>query len=126
MSEYKDMFNEYVDEILIRDFDDFITIAPPIFFLGSHDSIAVRVEKNENGCVVSDCHTVQDYWDEYVDDLEKYSERIQNICDKFGLYRDGNSFCMQVYGYWNENPHSVRKQIGNFLQAMFLLGNVFI
>lgn len=121
--QYIDLFKDYVDSFLVKDQGDFMTVAPPIFFNGSSDSIAVRIARNEEGGYdISDCHTVQDYWDEYLGDTDKYSDRIETICQRFDLYRgDRGAFCTRTYG---DNPVRVERHIGYFIQAIMLLGNI--
>lgn len=126
MSEYNDMFDGYIKEFLVRDQGEFITIAPPIFFSGSHASIAIRLQKNESGYEISDCHTVEDHWEDADIDVAKYQDKIDNLCDKFDLYKDGRCFSRQIVGTYSENPISVYNQIGYFLQAMILLGNIYM
>lgn len=126
MSEYRDILDGYFKEFLVRDQQTFVTVAPPIYFLGSSDSIAIRIEKNENGYEISDCHTVEDYWEDAEIDISKYQDRINKICKKFDLYKDERCFCMQICGHYSENPVFVYNQIGYFLQAMMLLGNIMI
>ncbi len=123
--EYIDLFKDYIDSFLVKDQGSFMTVAPPIFFNGSFDSIAVRIAKNEEGGYdISDCHTVQDYWDEYFGDIDKYGDRIERICEKFGLNRgDRGAFCTQTVG---DDPVRVGRHIGYFIQAMMLLGNIDI
>lgn len=126
MSEYKDIFDGYIKEFLVRDQESFMIVAPMIFFSGSSDSIAIRIEKNDNGYEVSDCHTVEDYWEDADIDVDKYQDRISKICEEFALYKNERCFCKQIWGYHNENPVSVYNQIGYFLQAMILLGNIIV
>lgn len=126
MSEYTDIFDGYIKEFLVRDQGSFMTVAPPIYFSGSHSSIAIRLEKNENGYEISDCHTVEDFWEDADIDIAKYKERIDKLCDSFDLYKDERCFCRQIIGTYSENPISVYNQIGYFLQAMILLGNIEI
>lgn len=122
---YIDLFDDYIKSFLVKDQGSFMTVAPPIFFPGSFDSIAIRIAKNENGGYeLSDCHTVQDYWDECFDDTEKYKERIEQICNRFELKRgDRGAFIMNTHG---DDPVRVNREIGTFLQAIVLLGNVYI
>lgn len=121
MSEYSELFKNYIDSFLVKDQQSFLTVAPPIFFSGSFDSLAIRIEKNEGGFVLSDCHTVQDYWDEFYNDMDKYQDKIQTICDKFCLFREERSFCVQTLG---DDPLRVHRQLGYFLQALSLLANI--
>lgn len=124
MSEYNEMFESYIKEFLVRDQGTFMTVAPPIFFSGSHTSIAIRIEKNDCGYEISDCHTVDDFWDDAEIDVSKHQDKIDKICDKFDLYKDERCFSMQIVGMYSENPISVFNQIGYFFQAMILLGNI--
>lgn len=120
---YMELFRGYVDEIVIRDHGEFMIVIPPIYFPFTPDSISLRVQKVDDGYILGDCHRIEDYWEECELDIEKYSERIERICKKFDIYRDERSFCTRIQ---SDCPERTRREIGMFLQAMVLLGNIYI
>lgn len=127
MSEYKDLFNDFINSLMIRDQEQFITVSLPIFFKGNCDSTAIYVRKlNENdvynqGFYIDDCKTVADYWELFDVDTEKQAEKIKKICDSFGVEIVDDRVTMIVPG--DNFPRFVHA-IGNFLQVLSLLGNL--
>lgn len=123
MSEYMDYFQQYIDAFLVRDNQTFMTVAPPVFFPKTFDSIAIRIEKTQNGVDVTDCHCIEDYWEEMGINEADYQDRIKKICDSFDLYREDRCFCMHILSDCTTRTYN---EIGYFLQAMALLGNIYI
>lgn len=123
MSEFLDLYNSLIKDIWVRDGENYLIITPTIFFPGTSESIALQISKDENGYVITDCHTLTDYWEEIDLPCDDYKERIDKICNKFGLEFQGNTLKKQTYV---EDEVRLFKAIGFFLQGMFLLANVYI
>lgn len=125
MSKYRDILDDFFNSLVVRDQETFMTVGLPIFFGSHNESIAISVRENENGFLLSDCHTVADFWELADIDTAAYADRIKLICDSFGVWIDGNNVLMQVYV---EDACSARFQhaVGDFLQALSLLGNIYI
>lgn len=120
--DYKQLYKEFLDSFLVKDQGTFLTVAPPVYFGGSFDSIAIRVERIEQGVILGDCHCVEDYWENFYDESEIDVEKVQKICDRFGLYQEERVFCMKILTDCEER---IYRGIGNFLQAIILLCNAF-
>lgn len=118
MGQYRDLFNNYIQEFCIREHAEFATVAPPIFFNGYNESIAFSVRKLENGYLITDCHSVTDYWEYMAIDPAQYQERIAAICDFFEVYFDGNLLCKQTLGH---DDNRLQHTLAELLQAMIFL-----
>ncbi len=121
--DFKKLLSGYVDEITIRQWDDFAVFSVPVYFMGTMESMAISVREIESGFVFSDCHRTVDYWEELDLDTTQYEEKIEKIRDSFNIERRGNEFIMTAQ---SECETVLMNMFGYFLQGIIMLANVAI
>ncbi|MCM1534155.1 MAG: hypothetical protein NC099_05835 [Corallococcus sp.] len=100
------------------------------FYLGSDESIAIRVTEDDEGCVVfSDCHTTADYLEARDIDLNDRRDVLDRIVKRFGLIKDGNVFRMKIPVMSGEigqadADYRLRLYLGYFIQALTLVAYI--
>jgi len=104
------------DAAFYREHDGFLIVATTEFLPGYDESIGLRIACNEAGAVVvSDCHSVTDYWEiSGIDPLPRKAE-IGRIMEQYGLSFDGSSFSLVCDG---GDEAAFGRGIAQFLQAL--------
>lgn len=116
------ILDNYRNDIRYREFDGKYIVALPIFFPGSHNSIAIRLEADTQGRPsISDCHTTLDYLDEMGVDINKYSSKLEKIMTRYGLVQNDREFTLNVP---TDNEDYLTKYLGYFVQAISLIANI--
>lgn len=121
MSEFTDLYESFIKEVWVRDEQTFQIISIPFFFPRYDESIALRISKDENGFVLSDCHVLTDYWEVFDFPVDDYKERIDKICNAFGLYFEEKTLWMQTFV---DDETRLFNAVGYFLQGLFMLANL--
>lgn len=96
--------------------------APPFFFYGHDESIAIRFSEDEEGNIYfSDCHVTLDFLEVEDIDITLYQDKLQKILARYDMVLDGNVFRMKVY---NSAPNTIERYLGYFIQALCLIANI--
>lgn len=124
MKNYRELFKKMENELTIREFEDFVIVTPAFYFLGTSESIAIRISEDELGRpIFSDCHTTFDYLDEIGIDLNNFQDKLNVIKEKYDLSMEENSFTLKVPT--NQDIYII-KYLGFFIQAISLIANIDI
>lgn len=113
--------DEYRKDTIVNYFDDCVIIGLPFFHYGHDESIAIRIDEKEDGLVLSDCHTTEDYLEAQGVELADFGERLEKIIKRFGLVHDGNVFRKIVP---SPVENSFKRYLGYFIQALSIIANI--
>lgn len=124
MTDINEILKNYQDNISYREFDGSYIVAVPFFFLGTSDSIAIKISFDEfERPILSDCHTTLDYLEEMDVDIDKYKQKLEKIVHKYSLEIEDRSFKLAVP---TTQPYYLTKYLGFFVQALSLIANIDI
>ena len=112
------------DDVRYRAFDDFLIVATTVFLPGYDESIALRLDpEGADAILVSDCHSVIDYWEVFGIDPTLRKEEIERIMKEYALSFDGRIFS-SVYDGGDEIAFG--EHIAGFIEALKrLAGSAF-
>lgn len=97
-------------------------VAPPFFFCGHDESIAIRFSESEKGYLIfSDCHVTLDYLEIEGIDINLYQDKLEKILKRFHMIQDGNVFRMFLE---SSDFNYIRRCLGYFVQALCLIANI--
>ncbi len=124
MTDINEIFKNYKDNISYHEFNGSYIVAVPFFFLGSSDSIAIKISFDElERPILSDCHTTLDYLEEMDVDMDKYKQKLEKIVYKYSLEIEDREFKLTVP---TTQPYYLTKYFGFFVQALSLIANIDI
>lgn len=103
----------------LRTFENRIIITTLIFFKNYDESVALYIEPTdeENTYIISDCHSVTDYWETMYINPDDFKEQISKI----GINFEDRCFNSKIYATNEQDLHS---SIWRFIEKLFLLANI--
>ena len=103
----------------LRVFDNRVIITTLMFFRDYDESVALYIEPTleEDVYIISDCHSVTDYWEVQDINMKEYSEQIKKI----GLNLEEKCFNMKIYATTEDSLYA---SIWRFIEKIFLLANI--
>lgn len=103
----------------LRTFENRIIITTLIFFKNYDESVALYIEPTdeEKTYIISDCHSVTDYWETMYINPDDFKEQISKI----GINFEDRRFNSKIYATNEQDLHS---SIWRFIEKLFLLANI--
>lgn len=105
--------------VFLRTFEKRIIITTLIFFKNYDESVALYIEPTdeEDTYIISDCHSVTDYWEAMYINPNDFKEQISKI----GVNFEDKCFNSKIYVTNEQDLHS---SIWRFIEKLFLLANI--
>lgn len=124
MEKWINALKEHYGDSIVRLSNDFVILGLPFFFVGSRDSVALRINEDEKGRpIIGDCGLTVKYLEEKDVNLDDYHDKLSNIIDCFNLFRDGDSFCIKAP---TNQPLYFVNYVGFFIQALSLIAYIAV